>query len=94
MTEYFNEVGVPVWLPEDFDIRDVTDAAICEISYLDGVKGETIINIEIDHGMEIEKTFKEEEYPAAIESWQWFKNEWAVAHESQMEIVFTPEESG
>ena len=91
MNKYFTDDGVPSWLPGDFDPGAIVEAYASERTYLDMTKGKFIITIEMDSGMEIEKTFLEEEYPIGLESWQWVTNYWNASFPIQGEIKFTPE---
>jgi hypothetical protein len=79
VSKFFAEDGTPVWLPADYDSRDVFDMVFVETTELDGTKTASI-HIEMHTGMEIEKFFAADEYPVALDTWRWFKNRWEVDH--------------
>ncbi len=72
MSELFDGAGVPVWLPEDFDGREVNDGRFLDVVNLSNVRDCRIIVV-MNNGSEIEKHFTHNEYPAAIEAWDWIK---------------------
>ena len=80
MPKFFDDAGTPVWLPEDYDSNEVFDLTFVETTDLEGTKWAAIL-IEFDDGMEIEKRFAPDEYPAAMDSWRWIKVRWNQDHD-------------